>query len=88
MIWRFDIGPAKNFFFSPRSAVFVAAIAPLAYASAAVNGQLGLKTVGSAIHPYPTQAEAIRRVGDLYNRTRLTPFVKAILAKWLAWRRR
>jgi hypothetical protein len=25
--------------------------------------------------PYPTQAEAIKRVADAYNGTRLTPFV-------------
>ncbi|MEA2625568.1 MAG: hypothetical protein QOD06_1613, partial [Candidatus Binatota bacterium] len=24
---------------------------------------------------------------DTYNRTRLTPFVKRLLAAWLAWRR-
>jgi pyruvate/2-oxoglutarate dehydrogenase complex dihydrolipoamide dehydrogenase (E3) component len=54
----------------------------------AMNGRLGLKTVGAAIHPYPTQAEAIRKVGDLYNRTRLTPFVKKLMARWLAWQRR
>lgn len=54
----------------------------------AMNGNLGLKTVGAAIHPYPTQAEAIRKVGDLYSRTRLTPFVKTLFTKWLAWQRR
>ncbi len=53
----------------------------------AMNGKLGLKTVGAAIHPYPTQAEATRKVGDLYNRTRLTPFVKKLMGKWLAWQR-
>jgi len=53
----------------------------------AMNGKLGLKTIGSAIHPYPTQAEAIRKVGDLYNRTRLTPFVKKLMGKWLSWTR-
>ena len=51
----------------------------------AMKAKLGLKTIGSAIHPYPTQAEAIRRIGDLYNRTRLTPFVKSLFKKWLAW---
>jgi pyruvate/2-oxoglutarate dehydrogenase complex dihydrolipoamide dehydrogenase (E3) component len=53
----------------------------------AMNGKLGLKTIGAAIHPYPTQAEAIRKLGDLYNRTRLTPFVKRLMGKWLAWQR-
>jgi pyruvate/2-oxoglutarate dehydrogenase complex dihydrolipoamide dehydrogenase (E3) component len=54
----------------------------------AMTGKVGLKTVGGAIHPYPTQAEAIRKVGDLYSRTRLTPFVKKLFGKWLEWQRR
>jgi len=48
---------------------------------------LGLKKIGSTIHPYPTQAEAIRKLGDQYNRTRLTPLVKSLFQKWLAWTR-
>ncbi len=53
----------------------------------AMKGKLGLKTIGGTIHPYPTQAEAIRKTGDLYNRTRLTPSVRKLMSKWLAWRR-
>ncbi|MBM3845209.1 MAG: mercuric reductase, partial [Verrucomicrobia bacterium] len=53
----------------------------------AMKGKLGLKTIGATIHPYPTQAEAIRRTGDLYNKTRLTPFVKGLMQRWLAWQR-
>jgi hypothetical protein len=48
---------------------------------------LGLGTLAAVIHPYPTQAEAIRQAGDLYQRTRLTPRVKRWLARYLAWRR-
>lgn len=55
--------------------------------SLAMTHGLGLKKISSAIHPYPTQGEAIRRVGDLYNRTRLTPLVKSLFSKWLAWTR-
>ncbi|MEQ2005369.1 MAG: mercuric reductase [Limisphaerales bacterium] len=51
--------------------------------SLAMKGGLGLKTIGAAIHPYPTQAEAIRKVGDLYSRTRLTPLVKRLFHTWL-----
>jgi len=51
----------------------------------AMTHGLGLKEIGSTIHPYPTQAEAIRKLGDQFNRTRLTPFVKILFAKWLAW---
>jgi pyruvate/2-oxoglutarate dehydrogenase complex dihydrolipoamide dehydrogenase (E3) component len=54
----------------------------------AMTHGLGLKKIGSTIFPYPTQAEAIRKLGDQFNRTRLTPFVKAALTKWLEWTRR
>jgi pyruvate/2-oxoglutarate dehydrogenase complex dihydrolipoamide dehydrogenase (E3) component len=53
---------------------------------AMVNG-LGLKAVGNVIHPYPTQAEAIKQVADMYNRTRLTPFVKQAFTFWLSFGR-
>jgi pyruvate/2-oxoglutarate dehydrogenase complex dihydrolipoamide dehydrogenase (E3) component len=55
--------------------------------SLAMTNRIGLRGIGAAIHPYPTQAEAIRKVGDLYSRTRLTPFVKRVFGKWLAWQR-
>ncbi len=50
----------------------------------AMTHGLGLKRIASTIHPYPTQAEAVRKLGDLYNRTRLTPRVKALFAWWLS----
>ena len=45
----------------------------------AMNGGLGLAKIGSTIHPYPTQAEAIRKLGDQFSRTKLTPTSKGIL---------
>ena len=45
----------------------------------------GLRTLGRTIHPYPTQAEALRKVADAYNRTRLTPFVKGLFRRWFRW---
>jgi pyruvate/2-oxoglutarate dehydrogenase complex dihydrolipoamide dehydrogenase (E3) component len=53
----------------------------------AMIGGLGLGAIARVIHPYPTQAEAIKKLGDAYNRTRLTPFVKWLFDKWLAWGR-
>jgi pyruvate/2-oxoglutarate dehydrogenase complex dihydrolipoamide dehydrogenase (E3) component len=47
---------------------------------------LGLGEIAKTIHPYPTQAEAIRKIADAYNRTRLTPRRRAILEKWFRWR--
>ena len=53
----------------------------------AMVNNIGLGKIASTIHPYPTQAEAIRKAGDAYNRTRLTPFVKNLFNRWLAWTR-
>lgn len=53
----------------------------------AMVGKIGLKTLAQVIHPYPTQAEALRQVADAYNRTRLTPFVKKLFSRWLTWTR-
>jgi pyruvate/2-oxoglutarate dehydrogenase complex dihydrolipoamide dehydrogenase (E3) component/uncharacterized membrane protein YdjX (TVP38/TMEM64 family) len=53
----------------------------------AMTGGLGLGTIASTIHPYPTQAEVVRRAADAWNRSRLTPRVKGILARWLRFRR-
>jgi pyruvate/2-oxoglutarate dehydrogenase complex dihydrolipoamide dehydrogenase (E3) component len=55
--------------------------------SVAMAARLGLGKLASVIHPYPTQAEAIRQCGDAYNRTRLTPTVKKWMGRWLAWQR-
>ena len=55
--------------------------------SLAIAGGLGLSAIARTIHPYPTQAEAIRKLADAHNRTRLTPFVKRILSAWLVWQR-
>jgi pyruvate/2-oxoglutarate dehydrogenase complex dihydrolipoamide dehydrogenase (E3) component len=48
---------------------------------------IGLGRLANVIHPYPTQAEAIRKAADAYNRTRLTPLIQKLLGRWLAWTR-
>jgi len=53
----------------------------------AMNHGIGLGGIGSTIHPYPTQSEAIRKLGDQYSRTRLTPFVASLFKKWLQFNR-
>lgn len=53
----------------------------------AMKNKVGLGKIASAIHPYPTQGEAIRKLGDQFNRTRLTPFVKSAFNTWLRWTR-
>jgi pyruvate/2-oxoglutarate dehydrogenase complex dihydrolipoamide dehydrogenase (E3) component len=56
--------------------------------SLAITSGLGLAAIGNTIHPYPTQAEVIKRLADAHNRTRLTPFVKNLFSRWLKWQRR
>jgi pyruvate/2-oxoglutarate dehydrogenase complex dihydrolipoamide dehydrogenase (E3) component len=53
----------------------------------AMTHGIGLGKIARTIHPYPTQAEAIKKIGDAYNRTRLTPWVKWMLGQILAWTR-
>lgn len=54
----------------------------------AMNAGLGLGALSATLHPYPTQADAIRRAGDQYQRTRLTPGVRRAFETWLRWQRR
>ncbi|MBM3992873.1 MAG: mercuric reductase [Planctomycetes bacterium] len=55
--------------------------------SLAIAGGLGLSVFADTIHPYPTYGETFKKIGDAYNRTRLTPFVKWLMDKWLSWGR-
>jgi pyruvate/2-oxoglutarate dehydrogenase complex dihydrolipoamide dehydrogenase (E3) component len=58
--------------------------------SLAITAGLRAGMLSSTIHPYPTQSEAWKKLGDAWNRTRLTPRVLAIsrrLMKWRRWRR-
>ena len=55
--------------------------------SVAMAGNVGLGAVANIMHPYPTQAEAIRQIGDAYNRTRLTPLLMGIFDRLMRWRR-
>jgi pyruvate/2-oxoglutarate dehydrogenase complex dihydrolipoamide dehydrogenase (E3) component len=53
----------------------------------AMKAGIGLGTIASTIHAYPTFAELARKAGDKYNRTRLTPTAKKIFG-WLYERSR
>ena len=52
-----------------------------------ITAKQTMAVLASTIHSYPTQAEALRKIGDAYMRTKLTPTVQKIFAKWLEWRR-
>ena len=45
----------------------------------AMTAGVPLGRLGSVIHPYPTQAEIIKRAGDAFNRQRLTPRTAGLL---------
>lgn len=53
----------------------------------AMKAGVGLRQIAGTIHPYPTQAEAIKRAGDQCQRARLTPRVKRLMTAFLTWRR-
>ncbi|MGD9332291.1 MAG: FAD-containing oxidoreductase [Desulfobacterales bacterium] len=53
----------------------------------AMQAGMGLGKLANVIHPYPTAAEAIRQCGDAYNRSRLTPTVKSIFNRLMAFKR-
>ncbi|MCL4693464.1 MAG: mercuric reductase [Candidatus Hydrogenedentes bacterium] len=53
----------------------------------AMTAGVGLRTIADVIHPYPTHAEVVKKAADAYNRTRLTPLLKRVLATILRWQR-
>jgi pyruvate/2-oxoglutarate dehydrogenase complex dihydrolipoamide dehydrogenase (E3) component len=53
----------------------------------AIGAGIGLKRLAEAIHPYPTQAEALKRAADAFNRARVAPRLRALSERILAWRR-
>jgi pyruvate/2-oxoglutarate dehydrogenase complex dihydrolipoamide dehydrogenase (E3) component len=53
----------------------------------AIVGKLGLGTILNTIHPYPTQAEGIKRAAGLYTRERATPTVRKWLSRFMRLRR-
>jgi pyruvate/2-oxoglutarate dehydrogenase complex dihydrolipoamide dehydrogenase (E3) component len=53
----------------------------------AMVNKLGLGAILATIHPYPTQAEALKRAAGAYMRSRATPRVGRILERFMAWRR-
>ena len=53
----------------------------------AMQHRIGLGKLAATIHPYPTRADALRKLGDQYSRSRLTPTVASIFKRWFAWTR-
>jgi pyruvate/2-oxoglutarate dehydrogenase complex dihydrolipoamide dehydrogenase (E3) component len=55
--------------------------------SVLMKAGLGLKTITGTIHPYPTQAEVVKKVANAWRKTTFTSRAKNILTKWFAWTR-
>jgi pyruvate/2-oxoglutarate dehydrogenase complex dihydrolipoamide dehydrogenase (E3) component len=53
----------------------------------AITEKAKVGALSRTIQPYPTQAEAWKRLGDAYQRTRLTPGVLRLFRRLLACRR-
>jgi pyruvate/2-oxoglutarate dehydrogenase complex dihydrolipoamide dehydrogenase (E3) component len=53
----------------------------------AMAAGVGVGALGQIIHPYPTASEAWKKLGDEWNRTRLTLGMRALLGNLLRWRR-
>ncbi len=54
----------------------------------AITAGLKLSALSSTIQPYPVQSDALKKIGDAYMKTKLTPLVSRIFERWFAWRRR
>ncbi len=53
----------------------------------AMTEGLSAGSLSKTIHPYPTQAEVWKRLGDAHARTRLKPWIKRLFERYFAWRR-
>ncbi len=53
----------------------------------AIGQGLSAADLSATIHPYPTQAEVWRRLGDSSQRARLTPRTRSLLKTIIGWRR-
>ncbi len=48
----------------------------------AITKGIGLGGIASVIHPYPTQAEVIKKAADTWRRGKLTPRVRKVFGWW------
>jgi pyruvate/2-oxoglutarate dehydrogenase complex dihydrolipoamide dehydrogenase (E3) component len=48
----------------------------------AVTAGVGLNAISGVIHPYPTQAEVVKKAADAWRRGKLTPTVKKVFGWW------
>ncbi|HEY6323767.1 MAG TPA: FAD-dependent oxidoreductase, partial [Thermoanaerobaculia bacterium] len=48
----------------------------------AITQGIGLGSIASVIHPYPTQGEVVKKAADTWRRGKLTPRVKKLFRWW------
>jgi pyruvate/2-oxoglutarate dehydrogenase complex dihydrolipoamide dehydrogenase (E3) component len=60
----------------------------LATIAVAMTAGITIQSLARTILPYPTQAEAIRRIADQYTLDQWGPRQRGLLRRWLAWQRR
>jgi pyruvate/2-oxoglutarate dehydrogenase complex dihydrolipoamide dehydrogenase (E3) component len=53
----------------------------------AMKAGKGLSTITGTIHPYPTQAEVIKKVANAWRKTTLSEGKKKMLKRWFEWNR-
>ena len=53
----------------------------------AMKARAGLGVIGSTIHPYPTRAEALRKVANQLRKARFSWRQRALLGRLFTWRR-
>jgi hypothetical protein len=56
--------------------------------TALMKAGAGVKALTGTIHPYPTQAEVVKKAGNLWRKAHFTDRQKSILKKWFTWSRR
>jgi hypothetical protein len=56
-------------------------------ATYAISQHGTLSDISNTIHPYPTQIEALRKAGDAYRRSLITPRLKWWLRRYFVWSR-
>jgi pyruvate/2-oxoglutarate dehydrogenase complex dihydrolipoamide dehydrogenase (E3) component len=55
--------------------------------SLAMQGGLGLKSLANTIHPYPTEAEVIKKAANAWRKKSFTKQKKQIISQWFSWTR-
>jgi pyruvate/2-oxoglutarate dehydrogenase complex dihydrolipoamide dehydrogenase (E3) component len=53
--------------------------------TALMQGRRGLKTLLATIHPYPTQAEVIKKAANQWRKAHFTAGMQRLLQKWFEW---